>query len=779
MMKLRVCAVCILVSFAVALWGFDAVSASAEELFIAVENPYEIYLGDSAERSSRESGVWQTNEAVNRGDSVVRYGLERGGSVTENTFLRMANFDGVAGNKSTSVALSYAEPTGGAVVIGFDYRLREGEAAYTDDAVVFTLYFRGATKSVRFGELKYIENENFAWRHSELTFTPQAVTSDYLLITAYMPSSDKYSVTGSFADIDNVSVAGADVQDFEFAKSVAASELAYRAPTRNYSSYMLEGDDISLYDENTRLSDSVSLSFDNGQYSTPLAKQGSSGTYRGATSVSAGESDIYAVYDSYQQNTFLRLSNFNGSSGVTSSRFVMYFYNNATGDMENMPVTERIFLSFRYRLFIDDYILAGMNGGDTVFNFSTRSSAVNHDGEIALEELTVNEPGDDSWHEYSRVVNVQMSATANFTFFYYNYADPSFSSTTFCDIDGMRVSDKADGKNYAHLDGEFEGLALADGAKGAETFYRAELGGAASKVALDSLNYAMSLGRGETFSVRTDIKHTTGVIYAAFDVRGQAGDKLDLYLSGRGGQKISLEVGKNVTGGTLNVLWTNGETKRCILYFASAAYYDVTSVDFVNVGTNALLIDNLRVGQVQSVSDTPGDYAAFTAALDALKAEYGEINAELRARSRTAVKQAIILAQSITARSSQTRMDEAISRVRSALDGAERLADMTEINRAIAAAAEVLAERSGEEYTKTSWLTFTNSLTKAKLVTSENTQAEVDAAALELNNSMSGLVLLPAEEGKGNVALAVSLGVSGGLTLLGVGAIILKGKRAV
>lgn len=743
-----------------------------------------IYLGGPVERGGAGGAVVQPAEAVLRGDSPVRYGMETSGGEKHN-FLRLANFDGIKGSGQTSVSFLTSPLSCTNAEVHISYRLFEGSTAYREDAPVFCFSYRGAEKRFRYGELDPSTEADMQMH--ELTFPLQSLsgTSDRFTVTFYYADATPYAQSGLFADVTSLSVTGGGSElvldgAISSAGVTEADEKVYVAPTRGDSSLLLFGENAVRYAENTVYDGKVAVDFNDGLRSVPLARQGSSGTYRGTASVSAQESDIYAVYDRYEQNTFLRLSNSNGAAGVTQTRFYTYFYDNTTGAIGNIPLCDEIFFSFRYRLFMDDYVRAGLTGKEPILHFSTRSSAANHAGEISLDELIVNEAGDDSWHTYSSVLDVRRSSTANLIVTYYAHAEKEFAATTFLDFDALTLATSKGGRNYAHLNGEFEGLADGD-AEGGALFFREELGSPAQKMANSSLDYAMSAEPGQTFSVHASFPRSTNVFDISFDVTGTQGAAFDLLLNGRSGDTLSLTVGKNSDTAPLSVYWTQAEGKwRCHLGYARAAYAPLTSIDFVNSGNETLLFDNLEAGQVRSVCAEAGDFAAYSSELNALK-ERIAADETLCTEPRLALDRLLVLADRITQNSSEARMQSCLSDIKAQLQSARHKADTRLLDEAISAADRLLTEHNIEEYTNPTRLSFLDALAKARQVTAEDGQTAVDAAANALTKATAAL-LPQAQEEEGGARAAVVASVAGGTLGTGAllcGAILFKRRHSV
>ena len=184
-------------------------------------------------------------------------------------------------------------------------------------------------------------------------------------------------------------------------------------------------EDMKKYDENIELGTPY---FENGNFThgfnaavLPQIGDNTLGLYRGVTSTNEKESDIYALYDQRENNTFVRMANFNGPKAIRT-RMSSYYYD-ATGTTPlNCKKTDFFDVSFSYRLFASEVDKLSLSPSDTVFRWQSRGSANNNSCDVRLRDLVINEVGDMTWHTYSYRVNCTYSMTTDYGwfFFYYN-----------------------------------------------------------------------------------------------------------------------------------------------------------------------------------------------------------------------------------------------------------------------------------------------------------------------------------------------------------------------
>ena len=765
-------------------------SAYAEDV-VAPER-YELYLGAAVSRVPQAHGVWQSSSTVSAGCSSVRYGLENGTGADK--FVRFANFDGRYDVGFTAIDVYIGAVSTEALTVSFDYRLFEGADSYLPNDEVLSVRFGSSEKTLSFSDLQFNRQYDYSWKTVDMTVRLSSDSHvDKITLSFFYGAGKRYEDDMRCLDVDDLTVSSGSetlrTVDFEYAEVSTSDEKIVDIDYGDDFSiekekYMLDVGSILDHAENNEYGDNIAVGFDGGSASAMLARSGNSGTYRGVTSVNAGESDNFVIYDIAEQNTFLRLANYNGNVGVNSTRMVMYFYDNTTGELGNLPQTNKLYYSFDYRLYIDEITAVGMSPDDNIFRVDTRSSSQNNSGYIKLRDLTVNESGDDSWHTYGGVLETALSQTAYTNFFYYGSDEPSFNTGTYADVDNVYLSNTANGKNYAHLNGTFEGFVDKDGEDmlTPNIGYNSALGNRAQKHAVSSCDYRMKLDGGDTFSAYLGWTPDTNVYYAEFAVTGEPSE-LTLCFSGRSGDVFELECGKNYTSadGALRAEWREADgVLKCGLFYARKTPTVMYSLDFVNSGDKTVYIDDLFIGQVRSVCGTAGDYEAFSSELKAIAADYADSRGMYAPDTVRAIDRAFVAAKEISEFSSAARMQGVLDGLRSLLDNGTRTADLTELNKTVAAAEELIRKNGLSVYTKASRLTFENALTDARRASAFYPQSDIDALNVGLSAAMDGLtVAVTAEPAVKSVSVgwAVGGGVAGGACCIALGAVLIKRRK--
>ena len=134
--------------------------------------------------------------------------------------------------------------------------------------------------------------------------------------------------------------------------------------TYTVANFFLTNEEIPKYDINSTLGEELFSggSFINGISNSLFADSGNSysGYYRGITSLAEGESDFYSFYDESEDNTFLRLANYNGEEDSYRTRSSFYFFDNEKNVPENLPSTSYMNVAFDYRFFVGRNFILGL-----------------------------------------------------------------------------------------------------------------------------------------------------------------------------------------------------------------------------------------------------------------------------------------------------------------------------------------------------------------------------------------------------------------------------------
>ena len=734
-----------------------------------------IYLGKNVEKINEAEGVYQTNAVVSLGQSSVKFAYEE---PSANKFLRLANFDATGTNNSTSVTLKLNSMPQVDGVLSFNYRLFEGDSKYFDTDVVIKVTFRGSVKEKTFSSLNFNKNVDYSWNSLSIDFTSNQYTSQYVTIEFFYEENTTYSSGKTCLDIDNVSFTAnktnyCTVGNFEFA-SVSSSETLDTDieiggnVLAEKSAYLLKYDEKD-YRVNTTYSHTFETHLNVGEYSQMLARSGSSKIYRGAASVGRGEGDDFVIFDPYSNNSFLRMGNFNGTTS-TQTAFVNYWHNNDTDVTENMPKSEYLYYSFKYRLYMDDEVVAKVGGKHSLFEFSVRSSTFSNSGRILLEEFVINEPGDETWHEKKGVVLIATSSTASLSVLFNSGADAKYNITSFIDLDNFYMGIEENGRNYTYHNGDFEGMA--GESKGlssdmlSELSYNSSLGSSANYFARNSLDGELELRKGATFTLGVEQDVASNVFNVNFETDAVKDEKIKVYFGGRSGESLELTVGQNVNeaSGKYSVGWEKVSSGyKCFLNYVREDNTKLKTIDFVNSGSNIYRIDEIFVGQVSGVEKTAGDYQAYSSTIEQLFSNLSNYN-EATQKTLNVLK---IQANKLTEYSSQSKLDAMVSKINTAIANGDLKADLTELKSVIGQANSIL-ENGDSAYTKGSWLAFTTQLARAKAVSENDSQEVADQLVTDLRSAMANLTYADT-----SVVSSYKNAIIAGASTLGTGAVTL------
>lgn len=178
------------------------------------------------------------------------------------------------------------------------------------------------------------------------------------------------------------------------------------------ASLILSNDEIPLYDNNSSLGEELfpGGSFINSISNSLFARSGNSysGYYRGITSLADGESDFYSFYDEEENNTFIRMANFNGEDDSYRTRSSFYFFDNEINEPKNLLSTSYMNVSFDYRLCIDDLTKLSLDENSLILRYQSRGSANGKSGDVYLRDLKISEIDDSTWNHY---VNISANLT--------------------------------------------------------------------------------------------------------------------------------------------------------------------------------------------------------------------------------------------------------------------------------------------------------------------------------------------------------------------------------
>ena len=734
----------------------------------AVETLDFITLGGNVDILKNDNHVYQNSSIIRQGCSIVRYGYE---SKANNKFIRLSNFKLKQGVNYTGFVIDF----GGvyelkSLNIYFKYRLFEGIEYYQDDDVILKLIIGSETLNLTLEDLIVSKDGDFSWNEKALESNlEKSIEADQLIIYFYYSNNVVYNDNKCFIDMDNIALNDILSVDFNFADADENSSLDYDLSSNldEQRLAMLNKNQI-IYEDNTIYSNKVSYDFDANYLTQILARSGSSGTYRGVTSVNAKESDGYVLYDLSNENTYLKLGNFNGKDGVTSTRVVNYLYDNNTNETTTINKINRIYYSFKYRLYMDDLVLSDLNKEEWAIKISGGSSDSAKSGWISFDELIINNENDDTWHEYHGWINVQVYSKITYLVMYVDLKTPAGIDTkSYVDIDDFVITTPK-GDNVSHLGGSFEGLLDYNSVK---DNYIEDYQTNAKKVVLSNDNYCLALDKDEYLTIDLNWQNKLNVYHISFDYHNLDG-QLKFFVGGKNGDEVVVDIGKDYISedGLLIVYFENN---ICNIYLARQAKYPLTKVILTNVGDNELKIDNLFIGQIESVSFA-GDYNLYLMELESIKSNINQNIYKYNEVVNLRLAKADYLATKVDVNASQVRLNQVLDAYRNVLSDELLKSDLSRLNATINRAKSVMSERDESEYERASWLLFFDTYKKALLIDETNTQEEVDLANKALWEAIDSLKIK--SESSNNI-VSVVVATACGATALGAAAFFVFGKR--
>lgn len=710
----------------------------------AEEGDKKIYLSYSLDENG---DVTVPAYALNDGCSNAKSGLEL---PENNKFLRIADFDGL-NSEHAVVSVAVDSIATEKVNVSFSYRFSEGATIYDQDEKVISVRYKNAEKIILYNDLATNDAFSYDWHTITFELPASTATDGKAYIAFYHGKNASYESARTYFDIDEFKVISGgknycEVSSFDTLIISDKDEL-----DTDYSSAGIEKNKALMLDKasrsysvNTEYSGVFSTDFNAGTTAVKLPKGSGSDLYTDAASGSQ-----FVIYNKAEENSFIRMGKFDSTKDSPS--VYMPFYNNDLGTQENMPLTNRVYITFKYRLFIDEDALDNIADNDVMLEFSTRRASLNNSGKITLDALTVNEQGDGTWHNQTVVLETNRSSTKYMLIVFYPHTESGFNTKTYFDIDSLYVTYAPDAQNYAYDSGEFENMTNKAQTSSSPILPAFESSDAVI-YAENEINCCVKMPSKSQFAINSNFKGNTGTFDINLFAKANAGDKLNVYLGGKNGVKLQLTVGSDVENDYLTAIWTKTDGGYNLDMTAVTAFSSgIGKVVFENASDGEISIDDLFVGQVKSIEKTAGNKEVFDAEIQKMK------NKDLSLYTKDAqkaIEKALAKADKITAYHSQKAMDEVIEKINAALSSATEKADLTELKKTLATATAIMEE--GKSYKKNTYMIFKEKYYAAKNLTENSTAADVEKANKELKKAMDNLV----QTDYAAAAVAVS-GISG------------------
>ena len=533
--------------------------------------------------------------------------------------------------------------------------------------------------------------------------------------------------------------------------------------TYTVANFFLTNEEIPKYDINSTLGEELFSggSFINGISNSLFADSGNSysGYYRGITSLAEGESDFYSFYDESEDNTFLRLANYNGEEDSYRTRSSFYFFDNEKNVPENLPSTSYMNVAFDYRFFVSDFEKLSLNENSLILRYQSRGSANGKSGDVYLRDLEINEIDDGTWHHYEFTISCDssMSTSYGWFFFYYNNIKSSQNPTYFIDIDNFFVS--LDETNTTYKNGDFENLKTYsrllespnENNLYANLYYKKSLGEAATQQKKFNESYLRmnSDKNRSTFSV--DLNNLTNdYLRISFDYKNLSYYKEPNLTIKFNGSETSLQ-----TQGLLNNnepfkdefinSFTNYDRNNVrnnlVTYIDVSSLENIDSIDFVLDSDNDLAIDNLSIKEVLNIDKVSGDYEKFMQDVEALLDSYPNYKTEFYEEDVYLIDQKIdYINTKLSETSSETVLNANYEELEELFKNARIKGDYSSLSSYIDKIFQEMIGLTEDDFEKVSYLKFRNALDKAYLLDESSTKEEIDEAYQELKSAYEGLI---------------------------------------
>ena len=533
--------------------------------------------------------------------------------------------------------------------------------------------------------------------------------------------------------------------------------------TYTVANLFLTNEEIPKYDINSTLGEELFSggSFINGISNSLFADSGNSysGYYRGITSLAEGESDFYSFYDESEDNTFLRMANYNGEKDSYRTRSSFYFFDNENNVPENLPSTSYMNVAFDYRFFVSDFEKLSLNENSLILRYQSRGSANGKSGDVYLRDLKINEIDDETWHHYEFTISCDssMSTSYGWFFFYYNNIKSSQNPTYFIDIDNFFVS--LDETNTTYKNGDFENLKTYsrllespnENNLYANLYYKKSLGEAATQQKKFNESYLRmnSDKNRSTFSV--DLNNlTSDYLRISFDYKNLSYYKEPNLTIKFNGSETSLQ-----TQGLLNNnepfkdefinSFTNYDRNNVrnnlVTYIDVSSLENIDSIDFVLDSDNDLAIDNLSIKEVLNIDKVSGDYEKFMQDVEALLDSYPNYKTEFYEEDVYLIDQKIdYINTKLSGTLSETVLNANYEELEELFKNARIKGDYSSLSSYIDKIFQEMIGLTEDDFEKVSYLKFRNALDKAYMLDESSTKEEIDEAYQELKSAYEGLV---------------------------------------
>ena len=513
--------------------------------------------------------------------------------------------------------------------------------------------------------------------------------------------------------------------------------------TTSLHNSIFKSGNIEKYDQNTITNSNEIVG---GDFTCPINStffpsngNSSTGMYRGITSINNGESDVFVITEN--DNTFVRMGNFNGSETSKETRLSLYFYDNSNNVPTNIGNTTYFDVSFSYRLYISEIERLNINKDTLICQFQTRGSANGKSGNLYLRDLLINEEKDDSWHNVSFRINTDYSSLTGyvwFHFFYYDIKTEDFSHY-FLDVDNLFCSTNS--VNYLYDNGTFSSLKSENNSFPTREnqdilydkfFYKKYLGIAPS-IRRTPNGFCLLLDSDKnkaTFSLRLNNKEETvyRISYSYWNRSRYVDPILDFRIDN---DKYLINLVSNKAFNSDNFSYLNLKNNENKFEFIGYFRINKTSnfdLDFIMNYSSLIDLDNLNISKVIETTCVSGDYDSFKNELDRTISILDNTINEYRVADQKNIVNLLSKAKEINEYSSQKRMDESLYYLKEAINNSSLKPDLESLHTLIESCLNAIAGKNKNDFKKDTYIVFYQALNVAYSMNEDNSKVEVEEA---------------------------------------------------
>lgn len=515
---------------------------------------------------------------------------------------------------------------------------------------------------------------------------------------------------------------------------------------------IITSEEIKNFDQNSIIKNSKMIGGDFNNYLDssifPSGGNKYSGYYRGITSVNNGESDFYGFYDPLEDNTFIRMANFNGEDTSISTRGSFYYYNNEKDEPENIGSVSQINIKFNYRFVCDDNYI---DDNKLILRFQSRGSAESKSGDIFARDLVINSIDDKYWQYYELTITCSESMTTEYLwlFFFYEGISKNMSPSYHMDIDNLFIS--INEKNMVYKNGEFEelkpqtiGLPTSPKLNSLypTLFYNPDNGIYPTIGHSNNKNYLnLSSYKGKTtFSVYINEEILTKYLRISFDyIELSYYEKSNLVINLNGNIKHKLttediltnEPYKSSICSSYSSLLEN-DWHRLILYIDLTDFIDLNNIEFILPTDSNLGIDNLSVDLLDSINLVSGNYQEFCNSRDIILDSLGDYKNKYTKEAINEIENSIDMINKINQYSSQELMNQAIDSLTNSFNEAKEIGDHEKLKNLMEEVIDTLVALDTQSINKYEYLKLIDALNNAYLLDENSSKEEIDKAYNDL-----------------------------------------------